>query len=42
MLPCVGNELNMIVMLPDEDVELKMVGKEIREIHRVDEAGQDA
>ncbi|XP_031214241.1 serpin B6-like isoform X2 [Mastomys coucha] len=29
LLPYVGNELNMIIMLPDEHVELKMVEKEI-------------
>lgn len=29
MLPYVGNELNMIIMLPDEQVELRTVEKEI-------------
>ena len=29
LLPYVGNELNMIIMLPDEHVELRMVEKEI-------------
>ena len=29
LLPYVGNELNMIIMLPDEHVELSTVEKEI-------------
>ncbi|EDL98339.1 rCG44069 [Rattus norvegicus] len=29
LLPYVGNELNMIIMLPDEHIELRMVEKEI-------------
>lgn len=40
VLPYVGKELNMIIMLPDENFGLEMVEKELHlfEIHRVDQA----